>query len=128
LQSSDKAGSAVSTKGDLVDHADDIGDFVGGLFDPAHRFDGLSDNLTGVVALALASPATLRASSARLEEEARLVVVVISSSAAAVCSKAAACCSVRLARSFALWAISLDPLSMPTVEPAACGRAGRPQY
>jgi hypothetical protein len=47
LQSSDKAGSAVSTKGDLVDHADDIGDFVGGLFDPAHRFDVLSDNLTG---------------------------------------------------------------------------------
>jgi hypothetical protein len=97
----------VGLEGNLVDHADDLGDFVRCRFNARHGVDGVGDHAAGIDRADCAFSAMSLASSARVA--ALRTVAVISSSAAEVSSSEAACCSVRRDRSSVAACISDAP-------------------
>ena len=99
----------IGLEGDLVDHADDVGDFLRRLFDFAHGPDRLFDHFaTGLGALIRATASSL-ASLALLAF--CLTVAAISSVEAAVSSRLDAACSVRCDRSSVPLLISVAAFS-----------------
>ena len=105
-------------KGDLVDDADDLADFLSRFGDGVHGADSFA-NHHGAARRFSTAEATMRCALSAPSADI-LTVAVVSSSAAALCSRLAACCAVRRARLFAADEISSVPEWMAVALSITC--------